>query len=491
MKPAVRNPRVAVAADTAAQAYPAAADAPFHPSESFPECPFRNVSVRPNHAYGMVRRLLRDLGLDAERFNTPAWNPIGQLVQPGAKIVIKPNWVLHENLGKGGTDCLVTHASILRAVLDYAILARSREIVIGDAPIQDCDFERLQALGFREVVEFCAAGGVPVRVVDFRRTVLEERGHSVRVHEDRRPLDEYVVVDLGSRSLLEPISAGASRFRVTKYDPRRMAANQQPGVHRYLIAKDVLDADLVINLPKLKTHKKAGITAALKNLVGINGNKDYLPHHRKGPASAGGDNYPRFTPLKYAAEQLFDLANRHMDRPGVYSLLHRLIYALLVLDMKLGGTGDVEGGWYGNDTVWRMCLDLNRALLYCDRAGRLQDQPQRAVLQIADGIVAGEGNGPLSSSPHAMGLLVAGLNPAAVDWIAALLMGFDPSRIPIISNAFQNLQLPIALFAPDGIECVVNGQAAPASELPAKWGQRLEPAAGWRNHCELGPKANP
>ena len=30
---------------------------------------------------------------------------------------------------------------------------------------------------------------------------------------------------------------------------------------------------LVVNVPKLKVHKKAGITCCLKNLIGINGNK--------------------------------------------------------------------------------------------------------------------------------------------------------------------------------------------------------------------------
>jgi len=36
----------------------------------------------------------------------------------------------------------------------------------------------------------------------------------------------------------------------------------------------------------LKLHRKAGITCALKNLIGINGNKEYLPHHRLGGSQA-------------------------------------------------------------------------------------------------------------------------------------------------------------------------------------------------------------
>jgi uncharacterized protein (DUF362 family) len=59
-----------------------------------------------------------------------------------------------------------------------------------------------------------------------------------------------------------------------------MAKTHHPGVHQYLVAKEVIEADIIINLPKLKTHRKAGVTCALKNLIGINGNKEYLPHHR-------------------------------------------------------------------------------------------------------------------------------------------------------------------------------------------------------------------
>ena len=53
----------------------------------------------------------------------------------------------------------------------------------------------------------------------------------------------------------------------------------------------MLDADLIINLPKWKAHSKSGLTGALKNLVGINGDKSYLPHFRRGSPSWGGDEY--------------------------------------------------------------------------------------------------------------------------------------------------------------------------------------------------------
>lgn len=480
----IRNQnQVAVSSDPGVVSYPAAAAGPFHPSERYPEYA-GELSPVPNPVYGMVRRVLADLELDRARFGTPEWNPIGDLVQPGAKIVLKPNWVLHHNLGSGGTDCLVTHASILRAVLDYVFLAQPREVVVGDAPIQDCDFAALANLGSRQVVDCLAKRGLPIRMADFRRTTLKEETSAVTVRENIQPLERYVTVDLGRHSMLEPIAGDAARFRVTKYDPRRMQENQRPGVHRYLIAKDVLEADLVINLPKLKTHKKAGITAALKNLVGINGNKDYLPHHRKGPAPAGGDNYEQRSLLKALAEQVLDFANRHLDRPRFYSVCNRLVYYLLVANMKLGGDGEVEGSWHGNDTVWRMCLDLNRVLLYSNRKGQLCEAPQRAVLSLADGIVAGEGDGPLKSDPRAMGIILGAYNSAAADWVSALLMGFPPERIPIVNNAFVVEGFPLAAFAPDSIRCSLNGATVDLADLPGRCGCRLVPPRGWKTHLE-------
>ena len=86
--------------------------------------------------------------------------------------------------------------------------------------------------------------------------------------------------------------------------------NHQIGRHRYLIAREIIEADLVINLPKLKSHKKSCVTGALKNLIGINGNKEFLPHHRKGGSESGGDCYEGGSSLKLAAENLYDFANR-------------------------------------------------------------------------------------------------------------------------------------------------------------------------------------
>jgi hypothetical protein len=138
-----------------------------------------------------------------------------------------------------------------------------------------------------------------------------------------------------------------------------MAKTHGKGRHRYLVAKAVMDADLVINLPKLKTHKKAGITCALKNLIGINGNKEYLPHHRVGGTNLGGDCYPGDSKVKrmleYAADQqnLTDSGTKGRVWGGVATQLNRVLHLM-------GDNLGIEGSWSGNDTIWRTGLDLNR-----------------------------------------------------------------------------------------------------------------------------------
>ena len=477
------DPRVAVVQDEHLARYPGLAQAPYHPAERYPEYT-GPLAAGENHAYAAVRQVLADLGLDRARFGTPQWNPIGDLVPPGARITVKPNWVLHRNEGPGGTDCLITHASILRAVLDYVLLARPARVVVGDAPVQVCDFEGVMALGFQPVADYFARAGAPVRVRDFRRTTMVRSEQTAQVSEERQTLDDFVLVDLGARSLMEPIARDYRRFRVTMYDPRRMKVNHRPGLHRYLIARDVLEADLVLNVPKLKTHKKAGLTAALKNLVGINGNKDYLPHHRKGGLNRGGDNYARATLPKRLAEATLDLANRHLHWPRFYARASRFAYRFLFFDRIRGLPTDIEGGWYGNDTVWRMCLDLNKVLLYADADGRLHDTPRRAVLSLCDGLVAGEGDGPLRPDPRPFGGLIAAVNPAALDWIAALVMGLDPARIPISARAFAAADLPLATLAPAALAPALNGRPVSLAALAAAFPSPFRPPEGWRGHCE-------
>jgi len=75
-----------------------------------------------------------------------------------------------------------------------------------------------------------------------------------------------------------------------------------------------------------------------------------------------------------------------------------------------------EGSWWGNDTLWRTILDLNRIARYANQTGRMHESPQRKILVLMDAVIAGEEEGPLEPRAKPCGYLIAGLDPAM--WMA-------------------------------------------------------------------------
>jgi uncharacterized protein (DUF362 family) len=432
-----------------------------------------------------LRGALHAAGLDNERYGTPDWNPLGEIIHKGQKVLLKPNWVMHENHSGKGLDCLLTHGSLIEAVLRYVVKAKPGSIIVGDAPIQGCDFNALiDGCGMKRILEQFHGTAPEISLRDFRCVTLP----GGKIHQQKqasdRGLDEYVLFDLGKDSLLEPITEKQGAFRVTMYDPKALNRTHGPGRHQYLVAREAIDADVVINMPKLKTHKKAGMTGAIKNMVGMNGHKEYLPHHRKGGAVRGGDCYGQASITKTWAEKFFDWANSTALNWAKY-LFSRSGAAMLRLNKHFGGNGDVEGSWHGNDTVWRMCLDLQRILHYGKLDGTLADAHQRTILNVTDAIVAGEGEGPLSPEPVPLGVITFGTNVAAVDWIHAILMGFDPRKIPLVRESFATISYKMADFSPEDIQVYVDGVLCETKQLPTGIGRNFRAPLGWKGHCEL------
>jgi uncharacterized protein (DUF362 family) len=420
----------------------------------------------------LLEALLEESGLNAGR------NPFGELIKPGQTVVLKPNWVMHKNGSGEGLDCVVTHPSVINAVLDCVLQASPGKVIVGDAPVQGCNFNQLmQDGGFLPLQEHYRRIGAPVDWVDFRRTTLDRSKAVWQRSTDLRDLDRYTLFDLGERSLLEPISDSADRFRVTVYNPDLMRQRHSRGKHQYLVAKEIMEADVVINMPKLKTHAKAGITAALKNVVGINGNKEFLPHHSAGGVDRGGDCYPGSSRLKSAAEFFLDAANRRSGTAN--TVIRQFARVSSRLARVLGEDANLEGSWHGNDTIWRTCLDLNRILLYGCGDGTLHPTPQRRVITITDAIICGQGNGPLSPIPKTMGMLSLAVNSAAADYVHAQIMGFDWTKIPLVKSAFSAL----ANFAPSDVEVLFEGRAL-AQPWPEWSPTPFQPPAGWMGHCE-------
>jgi uncharacterized protein (DUF362 family) len=453
--------------------------APFSPGERYPEYPFGDIGPQPNPVYDLVRKSLIQLGLDMERAGTALWNPLGELIRPGDVVVVKPNWVLHENRGSGTLNALVTHPSIVRAVLDFVYIALGKEgtVVVGDAPLQSCDIDLLwKSQDWLTIPRFYEAHSKFKVVLEDWRLELYHRDGKLTFRKELRPTDDrFLVVNLGWDSLLEPVAHDYKNFRVTNYDPAALQQHHRPGRHEYCVSRRILEADVVLNVAKLKSHRKAGMTGCLKNLVGINGHKSFLPHHRRGPASQGHDEYPRANALKSvrtSIEELRDVASSRTSQV-LFSVLHKIPDLVLAFGDRIS-----EGSWFGNDTLWRTILDLNRIARYADRAGQIKSSPQRRVFCMVDAVIAGESEGPLEPSDLHCGAIFAGMGPLAVDAAAARFMGLAVDEIPQLKQGFVLSSLP--LFDGTAAEICIQGDQ---SEKLDDWVGSVRPflpPAGWQ-----------
>jgi len=474
--------------------------APYAPGTPYPElAPLLGAAAKelaggPNPAYAAVRGALAGLGLDSERFGREDWNPLGALVDRGRHVVLKPNFIRHWNPNPQGTlESVVTHGGVLRAVADYAFKAVGPEgrVTIAEAPQQDCDFEAIRAsVGIDALVRFYAdAMGRELRVIDLRREAVRfEDGVIV----SRCPLpgdpEGYRVVDLGCRSAFHGSGLDPRRFRGADYDAAVTSAHHKGGRHQYLLSETVLKSDLIVNLPKLKTHKKTGVTLALKNLVGINGDKNWLPHHSLGPERAGGDEYPDAGLLDRARSQATELARPWLQ----HGRLLRLFRVARRLESALRGEEFVRSGnWWGNRTTWRMCVDLNRCVYYSDARDARFDAavPVRTVLTVLDGIVAGEGTGPLAPCDRPLGVVLAATDPVALDLVAVRLMGFDEARIPKIAEAMRAEEMRVtAVRKPEDVNVVeIESAGLVRRELAldeVRCDLPFRPHPGWQGHIE-------
>ena len=131
----------------------------------------------------------------------------GPVIDNGTRVLIKPNFLSPAAPEKA----LTTHPLIVRAAADFA-LAKGAQVQISDSPAIGSFSTLLKKGGYTDVL-----GGLDVTV---------------------KPFEETVSVDVG-----EPFGT-------------------------IDVAKDAIDADVVINLAKLKTHTQMMLTLGVKNLFG-------------------------------------------------------------------------------------------------------------------------------------------------------------------------------------------------------------------------------
>ncbi len=488
----VRDPHAAVWR-LAQAAYPSTP--PFHPARPYPE--YRGHALGPdNLVYDGVRELWRLLGLDTAHDGSPAWNPLGEIVRPGDHVVVKPNLLLHAHRYRPAEwEQVITHGSIVRAVVDYVLIALDGhgEIAIADGPQLDADWETIVARsGVGAVADYYRDQSlVPVHLLDLRESCTRGRGDVVyeRVTLPGDPRGA-VEVDLRGASRLAG-HAGEGRYYGADYDQAETNRHHSEGRHEYRLSRTVAACDVLINLPKMKTHKKVGVTLCLKNLVGVNAGRNWLPHHTDGTPENGGDQFPASS-ARSASERrgVRALQRLTLRYPRAFAPLFRAVKR--VATPLWGHTEEVirSGNWYGNDTAWRMVHDINRCVLYTDGASLSRGRLKR-YLAVVDGIVAGDGNGPAAPDRREAGLLVAGLSPIAVDCTATCLMGFDPQRLAVLREAFAPSDLPLACFGYDEIRvrCSDRDDEISLPELAEAYGAHFQPHFGWQGRVEWGTSA--
>jgi uncharacterized protein (DUF362 family) len=472
--------RVAVVRDQLAAVYP---QFPYRRTGSNAGRKSLDSAAAPNRVFDLVRQTFVDLRLDIEHMGSPSWNPLGSFIQPGQTVLLKPNWVHDRNPIDPNIDSLITHTSIISAVIEYVVLALHGQgtVIIADAPLQSCDFERLIAVSRAgELIESLGREhpGVSFQLVDLRKTVFKQRTTKETLRGESfqstgaGAAAGYTLVKLDGQSLLTDLDDRFERFRVTNYDHQLMHEHHNREVNEYLIGNAVFQADVVINLPKMKTHIKAGLTGALKNLIGINGHKEFLPHHVNDSFLEGGDQYIFPSSRKRAYNRMYDRYWSRHQRQSRWVNAWQSIYLKVCgrFSRYLDGDDLFDGGWFGNETIPRTTIDLNHILYFFDaKQGRMQDVPVRKVFHLVDGIVAGEKNGPLQPTARPVGTLIAGFNPLLVDLAMAQLIGYQPRRIKTIFYGFYHKKSRLWNTVPDrpeSLPVVYNGKCTPVGQLP-------------------------
>lgn len=414
------------------------------------------------------------------------------------RILIKPNWVMHSETDLFPIEALVTRSALIGKVVDACLkkYPEAEELVVADVPLQSCNWDKLIGqLNLHELMNRYKQIERPkISFLDLRRERYQSENGYLKKNTAWSNGDPkgYREVILDAGSFLDPISDSSNRFRVSDYDPLETTSSHRQGYHRYLISGTVLASDLVINMPKIKTHQKAGVTGALKNLVGINGNKAFLVHHRRGRISRGGDEFPSDIPaIVFLQTRLRDVLQK---KSRLLFLLGRYAWKGIktLKNIKTEGTPEnlhkrfyVAGGsWHGNDTVWRMIYDLNKIVLHAPiEGGRLAESPQRQYLCILDGIIAGEGNGPIQPLPVKLNIVGFSNDPFLMDMVMARFMGFDYAKIPQLKNYNLFIDDAWAKFNPNEVKVMFDEQIYHGiNQLPVL--HKFIPPPGWKDHIE-------
>lgn len=406
------------------------------------------------------------------------------------RVFIKPNMVIEP--WKGEEDswiATVTNISVIEGVLmclkDKISGGGKLEIIIGDAPMARSNHSvTLKKLGIEKTIKKYEAENFSISLIDIREWYWKYVG-TMCVSRKRLQGDPLgnKMVNLYSDSCF----ATKENKKYEAFDDIQPVSEFHNEIDNiFSVSASILDSDLFINLPKLKTHRIAGMTCAMKNLVGINCNKNCVPHNTVGSDQQGGDTFQQGdTRAKDEMKGIGGIARRILRKKNPI-LNYCFIPIKLIYDRIHKSENTIGYGmWYGNDTIWRSIVDLNRIILYCNKDGIMCDEQQRKYVCIADAIVSGEGEGPLHPTPKRTELLICSDSAVAVDLVASEIMGFDYTKIPSLNKALnKDTRWRLVNWDQESLEVYWKNQKITMQEINKIFKFHFIATEGWKGHIE-------
>jgi uncharacterized protein (DUF362 family) len=264
------------------------------------------------------------------------------VVREGDRVFVKVNGTMDKPRESGA----VVDAQVLRAVIEEALAAGAAEVAVGDAAVLD------------------QGGTLPI----FERIGYVE------------------VARATGAKLLDLNSSPYARVRV-------------PGggwAYRSLVIREELRAyDVVLNVPKMKTHVTTGVTLGLKNIFGMTPMNPVMGYSK---ASFHGE--------------VPEAELTQSTPPEVMARAH----AQAFLEGRPSGQS--------NDKLIRSVIDHN--LIF------------PSSLVVIDGVIGMQGNGPWEGDPIHSNVLIAGYDLFATDVVATRLMGYsNPEQMPLFDYAVR------------------------------------------------------
>jgi hypothetical protein len=235
----------------------------FSPDEHYPEYPFAHLSPKPNSVYRMLRELFREMRLDLPHYGTADWNPLGEWIERGQTVFALVNFVTERRpmQSRADFDAMLTHPSVIRAVLDYIIIATGDAALVnfGNSPVQSARMDKLieqnEAICLREF--YLRHAGRDVGPRDLRLYISQVNAFGARGSTHVLNLEAEVTFDLGTSSLLDTLPERAfSEFRIEDYGSDATSAYHRKGSHLYKVHKDAVDCDVISMWPSSRRTER-------------------------------------------------------------------------------------------------------------------------------------------------------------------------------------------------------------------------------------------